>query len=220
MRERVHLWLQEELGADAVRSGRVAPVWREVEREISHGFQPTVSQVTRDPAAGTIVKQLDACAPAGERSTPRSYDGSHDFKSDQAQGFAMFRGQQVAAAHAAYEAPREWHRVEIESEVDADGRLINLRVAFPSGIHELDRAALDAVRAALERRPPKDGHTRARWGVEAGTAVAPAGGGRGRRRDLQPRDRRRRRSRLRARRERKSKGRRPIQARGLHAHRA
>ena len=173
---RVQRWLSDDSAAELARSARVPPVWRDVERQIDGGFHPTVEEVTRENGALTAVKQLPVGAKPESGPVPRGTDDSHSVESD-ARGFAESRAEQVAAAHRAYESPRGWKRVEIESEVDADGRLVLLRVALPSGRHELDRAALAAVKAALERRPPRDGHVMARWAVKAAVATnLPAAG--------------------------------------------
>jgi TonB family protein len=166
---RVGEWLGQAAASDLVNSGRVSPVWRDVERQIDAGFHPSVGEVTRENAALSAVKQLLIGAKPESGPPVRGLDDSHAVQSDHA-GFAASRAEQVAAARAAYEKPRGWKRVEIDAEVGEDGRILELRVVTPSGQHELDRAALAAVKQALERRPPHDGHVMARWAVEAAVA--------------------------------------------------
>jgi hypothetical protein len=147
--ERVQRWLEADCA-----SGRASPAWREVERQIDATFHPTLEQITRETSVHTLIKQFLHAAPEPSR----------------ADGTSATRGEQVAAARRAYEEPHSWKRVEIESEVD-DGALIDLRVVFPSGQKELDRAALAAVQKAIDRRPPHEGHQLARWAVEASPAM-------------------------------------------------
>jgi TonB family protein len=149
LEERVQRWLELDCA-----SGRASPAWRDVERQIDATFHPTLQQITRETATHTLIKQFFNAAPEPTR----------------ADGTSPTRGEQIASARRAYEQPRSWKRVELESEVD-DGKLIDLRVVFPSGQKELDRAALDAVRKAIERRPPREGHQIARWSVEASPAM-------------------------------------------------
>jgi TonB family protein len=147
--ERVQHWIELDCAA-----GRASPAWREVERQIGAVFHPTLDQITRETSAETLIKQF-----LGAKPEPTRADGT-----------SATRGEQAAAARQAYEQPHSWKRVEIESEVD-NGSLIDLRVVFPSGQKELDRAALAAVKTAIERRPPRDGHEIARWAVEASPAM-------------------------------------------------
>jgi TonB family protein len=172
---RVDKWLQQEGAANFARSGRVAPVWRDVERQIDAAFRPTVDQITRDNVAQSAVKQLLG-AKLESGPVERGRDASHELQSDH-RGFAASRAEQVEAARRAYETPRNWTRVEIESEIGEDGSLLGLRIVLPSGMRELDQAALEAVKKAVSRRPPRDGHAVARWAVEAAVvSKLPAGG--------------------------------------------
>jgi TonB family protein len=169
VQSRVEGWILDDVGVDAARSGRVAPVWRDVERQIDQRFNPTVEEITRDPAAKTLSRQLLQARPQSG-PVPRGYDASRQITSSP-RDFAGYRAEQVGAARRAYEEPRGWQRVEIDAEIDGDGRIRDLRVAAPSGMRVFDRKAMDAVRAALEAHPPRDGHALVRWAVEAAAGM-------------------------------------------------
>ena len=84
--------------------------------------------------------------------TPRGVDPSVAARLDN------FVADQIAASQKNLALPGEWRRTEIEVVVGADGLLRSIRIVLPSGRHELDRHALDAVRRAVSLRPVRDPH--------------------------------------------------------------
>lgn len=164
---RVGSFLREAGGADDARAGRVAPAWRDLERQIDAHFHPRAEQVTTENVGQLLVRQLGNPPVGG--STPRGIDPSRAAQP------AELRADQIAACQRAAAEPGAWRTVTIELLVAADGTIESASVILPSGRAELDRHALDAVRRAASVRPTRDprGPTRSRWSVEAAVAVTP-----------------------------------------------
>jgi len=172
---RVGQWMAE-IGDEERARANVPPEWRDVERLIDGGFHPAPAVVTDDSRAKTLAKQLVRAQPSSG-PTARTFDPSLDADRRSSQ----FREAQIAACQQAYAQPADWHRTEIAVVVGADGTLRSARVAASSGRAPLDRAALEAVRRAVERRPIRDvcrGRApdcavEVRWAVEASARVEP-----------------------------------------------
>ncbi|HZS39529.1 MAG TPA: TonB family protein [Polyangia bacterium] len=175
MTRRVGQWMAE-IGDEERARANVPPEWRDVERLIDGGFHPAPAVVTDDSRAKTLAKQLVRAQPSSG-PTARTFDPSLDADRRSSQ----FREAQIAACQQAYAQPADWHRTEIAVVVGADGTLRSARVAASSGRAPLDRAALEAVRRAVERRPIRDvcrGRApdcavEVRWAVEASARVEP-----------------------------------------------
>jgi TonB family protein len=167
----VRKWTGELAGGVDARSGRVAPAWRDVERQIDAGFHPAAAQITDDGALRSLGKQYwrGLGRPPVGGTTPRGVDPSVAARAD------TFVADQIAACQRNFAEPGEWRRVEIEVSIDAAGLLTGIRVVLPSGRGEIDRLALDAVRRAVSLRPVRDpkGAATARWAVEAAVQVTP-----------------------------------------------
>ena len=190
-------WLDDANAEARTRAGGVAPVWRQVERELLQGFEPPVDVVHDTPARRidrigdrlrTLARQWTAVVrdesrlrhPVEPGSTITTVPMGRSIDPSQ-QGFlgvseganlrAMPLEQQQAAVAATGE-PADWLRVEVEIAVDATGAIARARVVVPSGRRAFDRYALAAVQAAVTRGAASAPSTLSRWVCEAGYAVA------------------------------------------------
>lgn len=148
--------------AERVTSGSVDPAWRDAERRITTRFQPPVATVADGPRALAAAKQVALMNPTGQSSvSPPNRTLDEEVSA------------QILACQDAADAPTRWYDVEIETEVDERGVLIDARVVLPSGRSEFDAVALAAVRAALSSELVRDprGRAVARWRVAAARAV-------------------------------------------------
>jgi TonB family protein len=168
---RVDALLGRARGESEVAGGRVDPAWRDLERAIDAGFRPPADAISSDSALVGLAKQMRNLARGGP--TPRGVDPSRAAEP------GVFIAEQIAASQAAFAEPSEWRTTEITVELDADGRLVDARVALGSGRAALDREALEAVRRALARHPLRDprGRVTARFSVEAAVAITPPAAG-------------------------------------------
>jgi TonB family protein len=187
--------LADELAAANTRAGRVAPVWRDVERDLTRSFKPPLAVVhdVPDGAGARVADRLRSLLQQNLAAWARGEDGArHPVEpgatiTEQPMGrsidpsqqtfFGVPEGanlrampleQQQALAAAAGE-PAAWLRVELEIAVDDAGAVAEARVVTPSGRRRFDRYALTAVRERVAQA-----HQRAmttRWVVEAGYAV-------------------------------------------------
>jgi hypothetical protein len=194
-RARVGAWVDQDRAQAATSDGRVAPIWREIERRLSEGFRPPFSVVHQPSRSGSVAdrlgsyaKQLVGVITRGEAGLQhprvpgshvvelppgRSIDPSYQSYYGVPEGLnlrAMPLEQQLAAV-AARGQPAEWLRVEVEVETDGQGGVTAARVVLPSGRRTFDRFALAEVRARIAATAPKSA-TRSRWLCEAGYSVA------------------------------------------------
>jgi TonB family protein len=148
------------------------PVWRDVERDVGAAFKPAPETVSDRPAAALLINQL-----RGYFGAARAHEQGHD---DPA--LALSRERQAELLRRFEEEPSEWTNTEIEVRVDANGEIQATRVVQSSGRADLDREAVQAVRAAAARRSRQlaetaeaTGHqqTLVRFSVEAGVVVPP-----------------------------------------------
>jgi TonB family protein len=189
-------WADEANLAAQARAGRIAPVFRDIERALVVGFKPPPSVVHDEPPTrarrfgdklGTYVKQMFAVIRRGEdavrtpnvpgsRALALTSSGSIDPAQQGGPGMpaglnyrSMPQDQQQAIL-AATGDPVTMIDVVIEVVVDGAGRVTRARVVSPSGRRAFDRYALAAVEAEVARRAPPP--SRSRWRCRAGYAVA------------------------------------------------
>lgn len=161
---RVHDMLSQVTGHNDVHQGKVPPAWRDAERKMAALFQPSIDMVSDDNAGKAWIGEWLRSHPEGG-TTPRGVDQTTEIAGQRyAQVFGFSGGSNALP----------WRRTEIEATIDADGTLLSLRVAVPSGRRRLDAAALEAVRRALGSRELRDprGRVTSRWSIEAALAVA------------------------------------------------
>ena len=176
---RVHDMVDDLLGRERVRAGKVPTEWRAVERGLSQNFHPPVDAVKVENRALGLAHQimrswLDGPPKSeplrrGER-TPETLLGAPE-----GMNMRSLPQEQALAIQARWGEPASWLTVEIEVVTDAEGAITKLRVVRGSGRRAFDKQALAAVEAAVKgtRRPP-DGHgALTRWAVSAAVAVAP-----------------------------------------------
>lgn len=195
---RVGEWIGDDTARIATAQGRVAPVWRDVERSLALGFKPPIAAVHDVPdrpgrrvtdRLKTFARQVFAAWKRGEdglrrgvvpgatqteiplgRSIDPSQQGSlGDPPGLNQRGLAV---EQAMAAQAATSDPADWLRVEIEVETDAAGAIVRARVAHPSGRRSFDRFALAEVRKHVAAAPRPLEAAVSRWLCEAGYFVA------------------------------------------------
>ena len=170
---RVAKWLREAFAEASTRNGDVPPIWRDIQRRIEETFHPPRYAVSDAPTLGHLGRQLLSTgrptAPEKTEVLPR------ELRSREANLAADVMAGQEAAAR-----PAAWLRTEIVVEVGPDGLLRSAEIAVPSGRGELDKLALEAVRAAVAEHPITGGcrraspcTTRTRWAVESAIRVEP-----------------------------------------------
>lgn len=185
-------WLSDDAAEARTRAGQVAPVWRDVERELTLNFKPPVATVhdAGTPGldrVGSYFKQMIATVARGEDGVRQPREpGSHAL--EQGPGGSIDLAQQnfagtpegsnlragplaqQQAIMAASGQPARWLRVEIEADTDAEGNVTSARVVMPSGRRAFDRFALAAVRERLAHAAAPS--SQSRWILEAGYAVS------------------------------------------------
>ncbi|HEX4460636.1 MAG TPA: TonB family protein, partial [Polyangia bacterium] len=188
-------WL-DDAAATRTRAGLVAPVWRDVERDLVQNFHPPVDAVHDRPAGKvarvfdrleTMLKQQAAVVAGGEERLRHPLDpDSHGlrFSADSPidlsqQGFAGVPDglnlralplSQQEAVMAATGDPASWLAVEVEVTVDAAGQVTRTRVVMPSGRRAFDRYALRAVTERVAQATPPASISR--WQCRAGYAAS------------------------------------------------
>lgn len=155
----------EREGAEAVRSGRVDPLWRQVERDVEKSFAPPEKSVTSASRGELALRQLSRqVTPAPERT-----------KAGWLLNMAPSRRlmNEIRAAQDAYDEAAVGREAEIEAEIDAQGEVVAVRVVLASGHRQFDAEALRAVRQALRLRPLHDpqGPVIARYALRGEVAV-------------------------------------------------
>jgi TonB family protein len=163
----------------AVREGRVAPGWREVEHDLEKLFTPKLESVSSASRGELALRQLvRPVQPAPETSQTGWLVRRDDMNRLQAE---------IRAAQDAYDEAAVGREAEVEVEIDGQGIVIAVRLILPSGSREFDREALRAVQQAVRVRSPHDpqGPVIARYGLRGevavnlpriGSAVEPNGG--------------------------------------------
>lgn len=166
-------------GLSAVREGRVAPGWREVERDLEKLFTPKLASVSSASRGELALRQLvRPVQPAPETSQTGWLVRRDDMNRLQAE---------IRAAQDAYDEAAVGREAEVEVEIDGQGTVVAVRLILPSGSREFDREALRAVQQAVRVRSPQDpqGPVIARYGLRGevavnlpriGSAVEPNGG--------------------------------------------
>ena len=166
-------------GLAAVREGRVAPGWREVEHDLEKLFTPKLDSVSRASRGELALRQLvRPVQPAPEQSQTGWLVRRDDMNRLQAE---------IRAAQDAYDEAAVGREAEVEVELDRLGAVVAVRLILPSGSREFDREALRAVQQAVRVRPLHDqqGPVIARYGLRGevainlpriGSAVEPNGG--------------------------------------------
>lgn len=166
-------------GLSAVRQGRVAPGWREVERDLEKLFTPKLESVSSASRGELALRQLvRPVQPAPETSQTGWLVRRDDMNRLQAE---------IRAAQDAYDEAAVGREAEVEVEIDGQGIVVAVRLILPSGSREFDREALRAVQQAVRVRSPHDpqGPVIARYGLRGevavnlpriGSAVEPNGG--------------------------------------------
>lgn len=166
-------------GLAAVREGRVAPGWREVEHDLEKLFTPKAESVSSASRGELALRQLvRPVTPAPETSQTGWLVRRDDMNRLQAE---------IRAAHDAYDEAAVGREAEVEVELDSAGAVVAVRLLRASGSREFDREALRAVQQAVRVRPLHDpqGPVIARYALRAelavnlpriGSAVEPNGG--------------------------------------------
>ena len=171
--KRIARWLRESSAEANTRDGDVPPIWRDIQRHIEETFRPPRKVVSEASTAVLLGRQLlgtgRPAAPARTERLPA------ELRAREATLAADVMAGQEAAAR-----PAAWLRTDIVVEVGSDGGLRSAEIAASSGRADLDRLALEAVRAAVAERPVVGGcrrattcTTRIRWAVEAAVRVQP-----------------------------------------------
>jgi TonB family protein len=171
---RVRGWLGDAQGESNAHSGNVDPIWRDVERGVAARFSPTAEAITSKTGLQTFFDQLRHNHEPSSGPPPRINLPANRGEPDNGRMSEIneLRRGQIAALQDAWN-PAVYQRVEVEVDLSADGRILDVRVSFTSGRAALDRTALEAVRRALAERPLRDKHgaVTARYAVEASVHV-------------------------------------------------
>lgn len=153
------------LAESEVKQGRVAPVWRELERDIKQTFAPAVESASPATRKELVMQQLLRPAPPAPEQSRAGWLARQDLRNRLL--------AEVQAAQDAYDEPSEGRETEIEVELDAQGQVTAVRVLRASGSRRFDAEAERAVRQALRIRPIRDvtGPVVARWVLRGEVAV-------------------------------------------------
>ncbi len=157
---------QAQLQAESdVRQGRVAPIWRELERDIKQTFAPAVESASPASRKELVMQQLLRPAPPEPEKSRAGWLARQDLRNRLL--------AEVQAAQDAYDEPSEGRETEIEVELDAQGQVTSVRVLRRSGSRRFDAEAERAVRQALQTRPIREvtGPVVARWVLRGEVAV-------------------------------------------------
>ena len=157
---------QAQLLAESdVRQGRVAPVWRELERDIKQTFAPPVESASPASRKELVLQQLSRGAQAAPELSRAGWLARQDPRNRLL--------AEVQAAQDAYDEPSEGRETEIEAEIDSQGQVTAVRVLRASGSRRFDAEAERAVRQALRIRPIREltGPVVARWVLRGEVAV-------------------------------------------------
>jgi hypothetical protein len=181
-------FLLDALARDRVRSGLVAPQWRDRERNLQIRFQPTEALVqvgtstmtfrqrVRTHLYSLVAQSLRSPALVPTGSLPR---GEFAERGPAGEPESAYRNglsaQQSRASMDAWERPAVWRRTEVEKRLSASGQVEAVRASFPSLSRSLDARAVDAVeQAARDDRAMSTGRrTVTRWAFESAYAVNP-----------------------------------------------
>lgn len=180
---RIGQFVAEATGAERVRSGRVAPRWRDAERQLTEGFHPPPALVKEADIGRTYVNQMLNTIKRGpppsapyERGANPSAEVASGLPDNNPLVRSMALDQQMAAQQATGMAA-SWTTAEVEAVIGSDGKLESIKITRISGRRKFDQAALEAVRKAVEGRGPlEEGEKRGvvtRWSVSASLTVAP-----------------------------------------------
>lgn len=157
---------QAQLAAQAaVTRGQVAPVWRELERDLERTFKPPLESASPATRGELFGQQLLRGAQAAPEKSRAGWLANRDPGN-------RVRAE-ILAAQEAYDEPSEGREAEVEVEVNADNQVTAVRLLRGSGSRRLDDEALRAVRQVVLRRPITDspGPLRARFALRAEAAV-------------------------------------------------
>ncbi len=169
----------EREGVEAVRSGRVDPMWRQVERDVETAFAPPEKSVSSASRGELALRQLvRPVTPAPDKTETGWLVRRDNMERLQAE---------IRAAHDAYDEAAVGREAEVEAEIDEHGEVLAVRLVVRSGNHKYDAEAVRAVQKALRLRPLPDpqGAVIARYALRGelavnlpriGSAVEPNGG--------------------------------------------
>ena len=166
--ERLGTFLAEASSAERLKSGNVAPRWREAERSAQLGFHPAAGDVSDDDSVRGFLKQWMNSTPTGGGPTPRGVDPSRE---------GGFIGMGGPGAGGSMEFKDVGHTTtEVEAIIAADGTLVSAKVIRRSGRRRFDQQALDLVKKAcvagggpLDEKKEMVTH----WSVEAWLNITP-----------------------------------------------
>lgn len=155
----------EREGVEAVRSGRVDGLWREIERDVEKSFAPAEKSVTSASRGELALRQLARNVQPAPEKTQAGWLLNMDT--------GRRIQNEIRAAQDAYDEAAVGREVEIEAEIDAQGEVVAVRIVHASGHAQFDAEALRAVRQALRLRPLHDpqGAVIARYALRGEVAV-------------------------------------------------
>lgn len=149
----------------AVQAGLVAPIWREVERDMQRSFRPNIEAVTRQNRGLLALRQLTMGARAAPENSDTGWLGRRNAL-DQLMA-------EKEAAYQAYNQPAVGREAITEVEIDEEGEVRSVRVIKSSGSPALDDEAIRATGQAVRVRGPRGetGSVVARYGLRAEVAT-------------------------------------------------
>ena len=155
----------EREGVEAVRSGRVDGLWRDIERDVEKSFAPAEKSVTSASRGELALRQLAR----NVKPAPEKTQAGWLLNMDTGRRIQ----NEIRAAQDAYDEAAVGREVEIEAEIDAQGEVVAVRIMHASGHAQFDAEALRAVRQALRLRPLHDpqGAVIARYALRGEVAV-------------------------------------------------
>ncbi len=178
--ERVRQMVDGERAKERAASGNIAPRWREIERKLVQTFRPPLDVVKQENVFKALAHQIlrsGLDGPPHVGPPPRGFDSSVQTLPGTPEGMNLrsLPMEQALAVQARWGEPATALRVEVEVELDDEGRILVARVTQPSGRRAFDRTALAAVEEAVRAggAPDERRGVRTVWSVEAAVAVAP-----------------------------------------------
>lgn len=186
---RVARWVKREMAQNDAAQGRIAPVWRNMERELTETFQPPPELVRDGGRLRTGARQYLAALAGGAEERVRqpqvfgrrqqddtfagkSVDPSQQGFLGDPPGLNLRSGglEQQFAAQQALSQPASWTEVEIEVETDDAGEVRAANIVMSSGRRAFDRYALEAVKKRVQNGRPEP-RTLSHWRVAAAESV-------------------------------------------------
>ena len=166
--------IREMLGEDKMTrdlaSGKVAPRWREAERQILADFHPPPGEVSDDGFLKGLGKAFAQFRPVGG-DTPRGVDPS---ASNNPYGGGLNGNMANPSGSSQDPNSNDVRRCIVEVVVDKDGGILSARVLTRSGKRKFDAEALRAVMLAVGKGGKLDEGTAVvtKWSVEAWVTVS------------------------------------------------